>query len=196
MTAENVGIAIAPTVFPIEPLEAGKGGEAGAFQIGNAEFIDKVFPLLPEGAFAAVSSKSGDPGLGGWPACRADVSAMTLSTETNNFIGCSSFYPGDDGLFRAGRGSGRRIPRGASGDDICPPGGQRGRGRGYPGDCRQLRLCRAEYRSVRIRDHQDCESLDDVCGAGYQRPVRWRDPARRDKDLAALLLTSEGNANG
>jgi len=104
MTAENVEIAIAPTVFPIEPLEAGKGGEAGAFQIGNAEFIDKVFPLLPEGAFAAVSSKSGDPGLGGWLACRADISAMTLSTETNNFIGCSSFYPGADGSFRARKG--------------------------------------------------------------------------------------------
>lgn len=104
MTAENIEVSRAPTVFPIERLEAGKGGEAGAFQIGNAEFIDKVFPLLPEGAFAAVSSKSGDPGLGGWPASRADVSAMTLSTKSNNFIGCSRFYPGDDGSFRARKG--------------------------------------------------------------------------------------------
>ena len=104
MTVDYIEMSTAPTVFPIELPEAGKGGEAGAFQIGNAEFIDKVFPLLPEGAFAAVSSKSGDPGLGGWPACRADISAMTLSTETNNFIGCSSFYPGADGSFRARKG--------------------------------------------------------------------------------------------
>ena len=54
-----------------EPLEAGKGGEGGVFQISNADFVAAVFPLLPEGAFAAACSKSGDPGLGGWSASRA-----------------------------------------------------------------------------------------------------------------------------
>lgn len=104
MTAENIEAALplaARTVFPTEPVEAGKGGEGGDFQITNAEFITAVFPHLPEGAFAAVSSKSGDPSLGGWPANRADLAADSLSAETNNYLGCSSFYPGDDGSFKA-----------------------------------------------------------------------------------------------
>ncbi|HCZ14280.1 MAG TPA: hypothetical protein DHV85_06725, partial [Candidatus Accumulibacter sp.] len=46
-------------------------------------------------------SKSGDPGLGGWSARRADQVAATLSAANNNFIGCASFYPGDDGSFKA-----------------------------------------------------------------------------------------------
>jgi len=64
MTAEKIEAAMpqyARTVFLTEPVEAGKGGEGGAFQITNAEFITAVFPRLPEGAFVAVSSKSGDP---------------------------------------------------------------------------------------------------------------------------------------
>ena len=104
MTAEKIEAAMpqyARTVFLTEPVEAGKGGEGGAFQITNAEFITAVFPRLPEGAFVAVSSKSGDPSLGGWPANRADLAADSLSAETNNYLGCSSFYPGDDGSFKA-----------------------------------------------------------------------------------------------
>ena len=49
------------TDSPAKLLEAGKGGEGGDFLITNAEFIAAVFPKLPEGAFAAVCSKSGDP---------------------------------------------------------------------------------------------------------------------------------------
>ena len=104
MTVENIAAAMrarAPTVLPTEPAEAGKGGEGGDFQITNAEFIAAVFTGSPEGAFAAVCSKSGDPGLGGWPASRADLAANGLSAETNNYLGCSSFYPGDDGSFKA-----------------------------------------------------------------------------------------------
>ena len=56
---------------------------------------------LPEGAFAAVCSKSGDPDLGGWLARRADQVANSLAAENNNYVGCSSFYPGDDGSFKA-----------------------------------------------------------------------------------------------
>ena len=99
------------TVFQVEPLEAGKGGKGGAprdtsplghnFQITNADFVAAVFPILPEGAFAAICSKSGDPGIGGWSASRADQVAVNLSAANNNYIGCSSFYPGNDGSFKA-----------------------------------------------------------------------------------------------
>src|SRR5215467_8903480 len=64
-------------------------------------FIAAVFTDLPEGAFAAVCSKSGDPSLGGWLARRADQVANSLAAENNNYVGCSSFYPGDDGSFKA-----------------------------------------------------------------------------------------------
>ena len=84
-----------------EPLEAGKGGEGGDFQITNAEFVAAVFPLLPEGAFAAACSKSGDPGSGGWLASRADQVVANLPAANNNYVGCASFYPGDDGSFKA-----------------------------------------------------------------------------------------------
>jgi hypothetical protein len=90
-----------PTVLPTEPVKAGKGGEGGDFQITNAEFIAAVFTGLPEGAFAAVCSKSGDPSLGGWLANRADQVVNSLAAENNNYLACSSFYPGDDGLFKA-----------------------------------------------------------------------------------------------
>ena len=85
----------------MRPEEGGEGGEGGNLQISNSEFIAAVFPRVPEGAFAAVCSKEGDPGLGGWVASRADQTAANLPTTNNNFIGCSSFYPGDDGSFKA-----------------------------------------------------------------------------------------------
>ena len=90
-----------PTVLPIEPAEAGKGGKGGDFQITNAEFIAAVFPHLPEGASAAVCSKRGNPDLGGWPCRRADQVAAGLAAENNNYLSCASFYPGDDGSFKA-----------------------------------------------------------------------------------------------
>ena len=89
------------TDSPTEPVEGGKGGEGGDFQITNTEFVAAVFPILPEGAFVAVCSKSGDPGLGGWSASRADQGAVNLSAAKNNYLGCSSFYPGNDGSFKA-----------------------------------------------------------------------------------------------
>jgi hypothetical protein len=104
MTAEAIAAAKpqrAPTVLPTEPLEAGKGGEGGDSQITNAEFIAAVFMDLPEGAYAAVCSKSGDPSVGGWLASRADQIANSLAAPNNNYLGCSSFYPGDDGSFKA-----------------------------------------------------------------------------------------------
>jgi hypothetical protein len=106
MTVEISAAAMptnALTVLPTEPVEAGKGGEGGDFQITNAEFIAAVFPHLPEGAFVAVCSKSGNPDLGGWPCRRADQVAANLTAEYNNYLGCASFYPGDDGSFKARR---------------------------------------------------------------------------------------------
>ena len=102
MTAEILGTSLmGETVFSTEPDEGGKGGEGGEVVLTNAEFVAAVFPLLPEGAFAAVCSKEGDPGQGGWTACRADLTVHRLASETNNYLGCSSFYPGDDGSFKA-----------------------------------------------------------------------------------------------
>jgi len=73
--------------------------------ITNAQFIQAVFPNVPEGAYAAACIKSGDPGRGGWIARRADLRPEALEADSNNFVGCSSFYPGDDGSFRARKGS-------------------------------------------------------------------------------------------
>lgn len=84
-----------------EQQEAGKGGEGGVFQITNADFVAAVFPSLPDGAYAAACSKSGDPGRGGWSASRADQVADNLPAANNNYIGCASFYLGDDGSFKA-----------------------------------------------------------------------------------------------
>ncbi len=103
-TTEVIGAARALdalTVLPSGQAEGGKGGEGGDFRINNAAFIAKVIPPLPDGAFAAVCSKSGDPSVGGWQAVRADLEMNIFSVEANNFLGCSSFYPGGDGSFRA-----------------------------------------------------------------------------------------------
>lgn len=89
------------TVFTTNQVQAGSGGEGGDFQISNAEFVAAVFPSLPVGAFATVCAKSSDPSGGGWLAARADQVAEHLSAANNNYIGCSSFYPGDDGSFKA-----------------------------------------------------------------------------------------------
>jgi hypothetical protein len=84
-----------------EPPEPGKGGKGGDFEITNADFIAAVFTSLPEGAFVAVSSKGGDPDGGGWHARRFDPNTEVGSADTNNYVGCSSFYPCDDGSFKA-----------------------------------------------------------------------------------------------
>ncbi len=89
------------TVSGTDPEEAGKGGEGGVLMITNADFVAAVFPSAPERAFVAVCSKAGDPGVGGWRASRADAVIENLSADQNNFVGCSSFYPGEDGSFKA-----------------------------------------------------------------------------------------------
>jgi hypothetical protein len=93
--------AIDLTVLGTEPAKDGKGGKGGVFQITNADFVAAVFPSIPEGGFAAVCSKSGDPGSGGWLASGADQGADKMAATNNNYLSCSSFYPGDDGSFKA-----------------------------------------------------------------------------------------------
>ncbi|MGM4875785.1 hypothetical protein AB7645_31670 [Bradyrhizobium sp. 956_D2_N1_5] len=88
------------TVLPSEHMEAGKGGEGGDLHITNAEFVAAVFTDLPEGGSAVVCSKPGNPNLGGWVAQRADR-VRAIGADHNNYLGCSSFYSGDDGSFKA-----------------------------------------------------------------------------------------------
>ena len=80
--------------------KGGEGGKGGEIQITNAEFVSAVFPKLPDAAFAAVCSKPGNPAIGGWVASRADQVPGSLSAEHNNYVACSSFYPGEDGSFK------------------------------------------------------------------------------------------------
>jgi len=90
--------------MPLLRTEPNKGGEGGVLQLTNGEFIDAVFPTLPEHAHAAVCSKSGDLSEGGWLAQRADQATANLAPTANNYVNCSSFYYGDNGLFRALKG--------------------------------------------------------------------------------------------
>jgi hypothetical protein len=94
----------AMTVCPVEPVHVGKGGKGGEPRVTNAEFISAVFPYLPEGAFPAACSKLGNPDHGGWICRHASFVADDLTAEFNNFVGCSSFYPGEDGSFKARKG--------------------------------------------------------------------------------------------
>lgn len=89
------------TVLANALSEAGKGGKAGVYTTTNAEFVAAVFPQLPEGAFPAVCTKAGDPGVGGWAARQADSVIDKVSSAKNNFIGCSSFSLDEDGSFKA-----------------------------------------------------------------------------------------------
>lgn len=89
------------TLLTPPPAKGGNGGEDGEVDTTNAEFIATVFPKLPEGAFAVVCSKSGDPDSGVWIASRADKAAGGLAADNNNYINCSSFYPSADGSVKA-----------------------------------------------------------------------------------------------
>jgi hypothetical protein len=94
------------TVFPDgspDPGKSGEGGDNGSnfSHITNADFLAGVITSIPEGAFAAVCSKPGNPEIGGWGAQRASGATAQCPADNNNFVGCSTFYPLDDGSFRA-----------------------------------------------------------------------------------------------
>jgi hypothetical protein len=90
------------TVSSSSPPKAGKGGEGGdSSRLANADFISGVFASIPKGAFPAVCTKSGNPEIGGWGAQRVKDVMAQCPADSNNFFGCSTFYPLDDGSFRA-----------------------------------------------------------------------------------------------
>lgn len=94
------------TIFPDGPPDPGKGGEGGdgsdaLCRITNADLLVEVFTAIPEGAFPAVCTKPGNPEAGGWRAQRAGDVMAQCPAGNNNFVGCSTFYPLDDGSFRA-----------------------------------------------------------------------------------------------
>ena len=64
-----------------EPLEAGKGGEGGVFQISNADFVAAVFPVLPEGGFPAACAKSGDREV--QPSSQTGIRSVTSPKSRN-----------------------------------------------------------------------------------------------------------------
>ncbi len=65
----------------------------------NAGFMAAIFHKVPDGAYAAVCSKPGDPTTGGWMAKRADKSVNSLEASCNNFFNYSSFRIGSGGEF-------------------------------------------------------------------------------------------------
>lgn len=88
------------TVSDTKADEGGKGGEGGVLLMTNSEFVTAVFPHLLQNAFAAVCTKPGDPSTGGWAAKCADQHIVNMSIDNNNYLNCSSFYPGKDGSFK------------------------------------------------------------------------------------------------
>lgn len=71
--------------------------EADAEAVTNRTFISAVFPSTPEGSHPAICSKTGDPNLGGWYAQPFDPGVDQTPASANNYLNCSSFYPGGDG---------------------------------------------------------------------------------------------------
>ena len=66
-----------------------------ALQVTNADFMSALFHTLPQDAYVAVCSKSGDPTTGSWFAKRADQVAGHLSSNHNNYFNISSYYLAD-----------------------------------------------------------------------------------------------------
>ena len=90
-----------PPSFQSVPEKDGKAGEGGVIGITNAKFLSEIFPKVPTGAFAATCRKPGDPTEGPWICRKAADFGVRPAEETNNFFGCSSFYPDEDGTLKA-----------------------------------------------------------------------------------------------
>lgn len=69
--------------------------------VTNAEFVAGIFGSPADGASSAVRAKNSDPTHGGWPAIQARLVVEKLTSRTNNYINTSTFFPGQDGSFRA-----------------------------------------------------------------------------------------------
>jgi hypothetical protein len=113
VSSEEQGLAIdVSSSHPPNPADSSTGSSTTANgvlaavipNVTNAEFIAGIFSQLPDGASAAVCSKTGNPEEGGWTAMRADLAIGKLPASNNNYINGSSFYPGNDGSFKAQKG--------------------------------------------------------------------------------------------
>jgi hypothetical protein len=87
--------------FPAKPNEGGKGGEGGVSAITNHDFLRAIFQKIPESAFVAICRKPGDPTEGPWICKKAADFGSRPPEETNNFFGCSSFFPDQNGVLKA-----------------------------------------------------------------------------------------------
>ena len=111
----NMHITESPRVEGINPntivvpgaAKGGEGGEGGetapsaAFTPTNTKFLAAIFTDLPEGAQPAITSKSGDPQVGGWIAHPAAKVATVCPANRNTYFNCASFKPGEDGTLAA-----------------------------------------------------------------------------------------------
>jgi len=110
--AEEKNVDEVLTVFATDRLETGETGETGVFaNLTNAEFLAEVFFAVPEGASPAVCSMPGDPENKKTQNFKATALASIsgnarVSLQTlNNYLGVASFYPREDGSFRARKDS-------------------------------------------------------------------------------------------
>jgi RecA-family ATPase len=69
--------------------------------VTNAEFIDAIYGLLPEGVSALVCGKHGDPTDGPWVAKPATQVATVCPPHLNNYINCATVHADEDGTWRA-----------------------------------------------------------------------------------------------
>jgi hypothetical protein len=83
--------------------DAQNGGDSPPVRcVSNAEFIAAVFGTLPSGAYPAVCTLRGDPNQArGWPARRFVPESIVFAPTDNNYLACSSYFPGSDGSFHA-----------------------------------------------------------------------------------------------
>jgi hypothetical protein len=84
-----------------EPLEAGKGGEGGVFQGHQCRLCGGGVSLPARRRLRGGVLKERRPRSGRMVSQSCRSGGQHLSAANNNYIGCASFYPGDDGSFKA-----------------------------------------------------------------------------------------------
>ena len=91
------------TIFGLGPKKGGEGGEPqpSPLSITNAQFMNIIFSMVPEGELPVVCTKVGDPTSGGWPAMVAKDIASQCPRDQNNYFNCSTFKPGEDSRVNA-----------------------------------------------------------------------------------------------
>ena len=88
----------ASTVLAARPVEAGKGGEGGVFRIrmlNSSPRFSRTCPKVP----LRPCVRSPATRTGRMASQARGSGAHDVAPEHDNYLGCSSFYPGDDGSF-------------------------------------------------------------------------------------------------